>query len=122
MIKALLAALGIFGYFSAKWKLVKSEADLAIALPDPVPAERLAAPDLLVSIEVGGGLTLNGKPATLDKFGEIAKATSAEDPAALLVIEVGGEAVHERVLEILDAAASSGLNNVSFATRDEPAE
>lgn len=108
-------------------KPVKPEADMSMTLPGTVAqAEALDIPDeQRVAIQDNGQIVLNDlaldKPddrnlpallATLKRFKESSEANKSQ---ALITLDVSDGAVHQRVVDVLNACAKAGIQGVTFA-------
>ena len=114
-------------------KPVKPEADMSMTLPGTVAQEEsLDIPDeQRITIQDNGQIVLNDltldKPddknlptllATLRRFKE---SSDANKSRALITLDVSDHAVHQRVVDVLNACAKAGIQGVTFAgpTGDE---
>jgi biopolymer transport protein ExbD len=114
-------------------KPVKPEADMSMTLPGTVAQEEsLDIPDeQRIAIQDNGQIVLNDlaldRPddkhlpallATLVRFKESSEANKSE---ALITLDVSDGAVHQRVVDVLNACAKAGIQGVTFAgaTGDE---
>jgi len=114
-------------------KPVKPEADMSMTLPGTVAQEEsLDIPDeQRITIQDNGQIVLNDlaldKPedknlpallATLQRFKE---SSDANKSRALITLDVSDSAVHQRVVDVLNACAKAGIQGVTFAgtTGDE---
>ena len=108
-------------------KPVKPEADMTMTLPGTVAQEEaLDIPDeQRITIQDNGQIILNDlaldKPdskelpallGTLKRFKESSEANKSE---ALITIDVADSAVHQRVVDVLNACAQAGIQGVTFA-------
>jgi len=108
-------------------KPVKPEADVSMTLPGTVAQEQsLDIPDeQRVGIEENGQIVLNDLPldrpdskdlpallATLKRFKE---SSDANKNQALVTVDVNDRAVHQRVVDVLNACAQAGIQGVTFA-------
>ena len=115
-------------------KPVKPEADVSMTLPGTVSQEEsLDIPDeQRVTIQDNGQVVLNDlsldEPdsrelptllATLKRFKESADANKSE---ALVTVDVGDRAIHQRVVDVLNACAQAGITGVTFAGASEEEE
>lgn len=115
-------------------KPVKPEADMSMTLPGTVAQEdALDIPDeQRIAIQDNGQIVLNDlaldKPdnqelpallATLKRFKETADANKSQ---ALITLDVSDNAVHQRVVDVLNACAMAGIQGVTFAgaAEEEP--
>jgi len=114
-------------------KPVKQESDMTMSLPGTVPQEQtLEIPDeQRLLIQDNGQIVLNDLPldsiesselptllSTLKRFKESADANKSE---ALITLDVSDNAIHQRVVDVLNACAMAGIQGVTFAgaTGDE---
>jgi len=114
-------------------KPVKPEADMSMTLPGTVAQEEsLDIPDeQRITVQDNGQIVLNDlaldKPddknlpallATLKRFKE---SSDANKSRALITLDVSDNAVHQRVVDVLNACAKAGIQGVTFAgaTGDE---
>jgi len=114
-------------------KPVKPEADMSMTLPGTVAQEdALDIPDeQRITIQDNGQIVLNDlaldKPAdknlpallaTLKRFKE---SSDANKSRALITLDVSDNAVHQRVVDVLNTCAKAGIQGVTFAgaTGDE---
>ena len=108
-------------------KPVKQESDMTMTLPGTIPQEQtLDIPDeQRLLIQDNGQIVLNDLPldsiesselptllSTLKRFKESADANKSE---ALITLDVSDNAIHQRVVDVLNACAKAGIQGVSFA-------
>jgi biopolymer transport protein ExbD len=108
-------------------KPVKPEADIDMTLPGTVAQEEtLDIPDeQRITIQDNGQIILNDlaldKPdspelpalvSTLKRFKETADANKSQ---ALITVDVSDAAIHQRVIDVLNACALAGIQGVTFA-------
>jgi biopolymer transport protein ExbD len=108
-------------------KPVKPEADMSMTLPGTVSQEEtIEMPDeQRVTIQDNGQIVLNDLAldspdsrdlpamlATLKRFKESADANKSD---ALVTLDVSDKAVHQRVVDVLDACARAGIQGVTFS-------
>jgi len=115
-------------------KPVKPEADMDMTLPGTVSQEEaIDIPDeQIITIQDNGQIVLNDLPldkpdsrelpallATLKRFKESADANKSR---ALITLDVADNAVHQRVIDVLNSCAQAGIQGVTFAgaTEEEP--
>ena len=118
-------------YFMVTASLVKSEGDLGIRLPGIVQqAVTVDMPDeQIVEVRGSGRIYLNGREfdsvesqempeltATLIRYRMAAEAAKNE---ALLTIWAEDDAKHQRVIDVLNACAQAGIENVTFTSSVE---
>jgi biopolymer transport protein ExbD len=108
-------------------KPVKPESDMTMTLPGTIPQEQtLEIPDeQRLLIQDNGQIVLNDLPldsiesselptllSTLKRFKETADANKSE---ALITLDVSDKAIHQRVVDVLNACATAGIQGVTFA-------
>ena len=108
-------------------KPVKQESDMSMTLPGTISQEQtLDIPDeQRLIIQDNGQIILNDLPldeieshdlpallSTLKRFKESADANKSE---ALITLDVADNAVHQRVVDVLNACALAGIQGVTFA-------
>lgn len=115
-------------YFMVSSSLRKSEADLSLALPGAVAqAQALAIPDeQIIEVHSDGAIVLNGRayadPSktdlkdleyTLLRYQEASRLANV--PPAI-TIAADDEAVHERVIDVLNACAGANIKTITFGS------
>jgi biopolymer transport protein ExbD len=115
-------------YFMVTASLVKSEGDLGIKLPGVVQqAVAVDMPDeQIIEVRANGRIFLNGREyGTVDsqEFPELVftldryrQASDAARNKALITIWAEDEAKHQRVIDVMNACAAAGIENVTFAS------
>ena len=118
-------------YFMVTSSLKKQEADLGISLPGSVAQARtVTIPDeQIVEIVADGRIILNGQVFGADSGHDIPElyqlllrykqASDLTGSKALITIQAEAEAVHERVIDVMNACAGAGITHVTFGM-DEP--
>jgi biopolymer transport protein ExbD len=113
-------------YFMVTASLVKKEADIAFALPasvsqtEPVslPVEVIIEIDAEGTVQVEGlkydvsDRMLNELVVHLQGLQQIAASQSSIFTVNLLP---GGDVLHERIIEVMDACAAAGVKNLTFS-------
>ena len=115
-------------YFMVTCSLTKSEADLSIRLPGVIrQAVSVDMPDeQVIEVTDTGTVLLNGRqfggadPSDLSDLSytlERYRASSASSGnKALITIWAADAAKHQRVIDVMDACAGAGIDNVTFAS------
>jgi len=115
-------------YFMATASLVKSEGDLGIRLPGVIrQAVALDMPDeQIIEVRGTGRVFLNGRefgdPASRELSGlaqtlvRYRLASEAARSKPLITIWADDESTHQRVIDVLDACAQAGIENVTFTS------
>jgi len=114
-------------FFMATCSLVKSEGDLGIKLPGMVQqAVSVDMPDeQMVEVRADGRVFLNGRqfgdpstqslPELVQVLERYKAASDAAKNKALLTIAAEDKARHQRVIDVLNACAEAGIENVTFS-------
>ncbi len=91
--------------------------DLPKAAAEQVRKKKLT---LRVAIAADGRIYLEGKKLALDKLKkEFARVGRKKNNDVLVVIEADRKVYHGRVVKVMDAAKSAGLNRLAIATQPE---
>lgn len=113
-------------YFIMTASLVKKEADISFALPANVPQEQPVNLPVEVVIEIAadGTVQVEGMsyPVTDHMLNEMANNLLSLRQMALTqnsIFSVNllpeGDALHERIIEVMDACAAAGVKNLTFS-------
>ncbi len=115
-------------YFMVSARLKRPEADLSLALPGSVAQSvQLEIPDeQIIEVRAGGAIVLNNKvyaspdksdlaglEYTLLRYNQAAKLSRTK---AMITVAAEDDAVHERVVDVLNACAGAGIKNVTFGS------
>lgn len=97
---------------------------LQIQLPSANSQQQETAPKRVdVEVSAGGIFTVNGvevsKP-TVDRLSDLLKQATGNDPASVVVINADGNAPHQTVVNVMDAANQAGLTRITVTTRSRP--
>ncbi|QBG47555.1 biopolymer transporter ExbD [Verrucomicrobia bacterium S94] len=117
-------------YFMVSAQLKRTEADLDLALPGAVSVStQMEMPDeQIIEVLASGEIVLNNKvyaspdksdladlEYTLLRYAQAAKISKTK---AVITIAADDDAVHERVIDVLNACAGAGIKNVTFGTAE----
>lgn len=117
-------------YFMVSAQLKRTEADLDLALPGSVSVSaQMEIPDeQIIEVLSSGEIVLNNKvyasqdksdlaglEYTLLRYAQAAKISKSK---AVITIAAEDDAVHERVIDVLNACAGAGIKNVTFGTAE----
>ncbi|MDZ8119767.1 ExbD/TolR family protein [Pontiella agarivorans] len=117
-------------YFMVSAQLKRTEADLDLALPGAVSVStQMEIPDeQIIEVLASGEIVLNNKvyvsPDKADLAGleytllRYAQAAKISKTKAVITIAADDDAVHERVIDVLNACAGAGIKNVTFGTAE----
>ncbi|VGO22830.1 ExbD/TolR family protein [Pontiella sulfatireligans] len=115
-------------YFMVSARLKRPEADLSLALPGAVSVStEMEMPDeQIIEVLASGVIMLNNKvyeaPDKSDLVGleytllRYRQAAQLSKTKAMITIAAEDDAVHERVVDVLNACAGAGIENVTFGT------
>ncbi len=108
-------------FFLVATTLKKIDRELPLELPESAAA--VAAPrtadQLVISLDAGGRVYLDGSPATTGMLHDRLREVAAEDPSRKIRIEGDRAAPFEGLVEVLDLCNFEGLSNVRIRARDE---
>ncbi len=115
-------------YFMVSSTLKRTEADLTLALPGAVSVStQLEMPDeQIIEVLADGSIMLNNKIYSARDKSDLAglehtllrysQASAAAKVKAMITIAAEDDAVHERVVDVLNACAGAGIKNVTFGS------
>ena len=115
-------------YFMVSASLVKSEGDLGIKLPGlTVTEEQLEVPDeQIIEIRNSGRVFLNGRefghhedqemPELMNTLMRYKLASESTKNKALVTVWAEDKAKHQRLIDVLNACAGAGIENVTFTS------
>lgn len=120
-------------YFLVTCSLVKSEGDLGIRLPGIVQqAVSVDMPDeQMIEVRENGEVVLNGRafegvpgdpsrmPELEEVLGRYKLASDASHNKALITIWAADKARHQRVIDVMNACAAAGIENITFTAANE---
>jgi biopolymer transport protein ExbD len=118
-------------YFMVTASLVKSEGDLGIKLPGVVQQKvEVDMPDeQIIEVRENGRIYLNGRefgdvhsqelPELVYTLQRYKVASRASKNKALITIWADDEAKHQRVVDVMNACADAGIENVTFTSSTE---
>ena len=118
-------------YFMVTASLVKSEGDLGIKLPGIVQqAVAVDMPDeQIIEVRENGRVYLNGReygsvdsqelPDLMGTLARYKAASGASKSKALITIWSDDKAKHQRVIDVMNACAGAGIENVTFTAAIE---
>ena len=118
-------------FFMATASLVKSEGDLGIKLPGVVQqAAQVDMPDeQIIEVRESGRVYLNGRefgehnahdiPELVSTLARYRMASDASKNKALITIWAEDTAKHQRVIDVMNACADAGIENITFTSSTE---
>lgn len=121
-------------YFMSTASLIKSEGDLGIQLPGMVAqAESVDMPDeQIIEVRGNGQVYLNDReydrfdsmdmPQLTETLVRYRLASEATKNKAMITINGHNNAMHQRVIDVLNACAAAGITNVTFAGSSDAEE
>ena len=119
-------------YFMVTASLKKQEADLGIHLPGAVAqAQSVLIPDeQIVDVLADGSIVLNGQifapgsghdlPELFHVLLRYKQASDLTNTKALVTIQAEDDALHQRVIDVMNACAGAGIRHVTFGMDDTP--
>jgi biopolymer transport protein ExbD len=118
-------------YFMVTASLVKSEGDLSIKLPGLVQqAVTVDMPDeQIIEVHANGSVLLNGMefgsvdsqemPNLVSLLTRYKLASDATHNKAMVTIWADDESKHQRVIDVMNACADAGIENITFTSSVE---
>ena len=115
-------------YFMVSARLKRPEADLSLALPGSVSvSSQMEMPDeQIIEVLPDGGIVLNSKVYNAQDKSDLVgleytllryrQAAQLSKTKAMITIAADDDAVHERVIDVLNACAGAGIKNVTFGS------
>lgn len=73
--------------------------------------------DITIAISREGALSVDGKTVSLENLTKEFNLLYKINPEAMVIIQGDAEATHGKVVQVMDAAKSSGLNKLAIATK-----
>lgn len=73
--------------------------------------------EMTISISKEGIFSLEGKTVTINDLSGKFKALYAINPDSMVVIQGDTDALHGKVVQVMDTAKAAGLNKLAIATR-----
>lgn len=113
-------------YFMVTSSLIKKEADMSVSLPGPVAqTEQVDMPDeQIIDVLADGQIVLNGSVYGEEGGHEISGleetltryrlACEAMDAKAFITIQPEDDALHARVIDVMNACAGAGIKALTF--------
>jgi len=115
-------------YFLVTTTLTKQEADLGMALPgvSSVESESVEIDQMMIEIGGDGGVYVNDElmdsdlndrrlPRLTERLQRYAQSAQIAGSDAMVVIDCADDAENQRFIDVLNACAHTGLQNVSLA-------
>ncbi|MFW5882763.1 MAG: ExbD/TolR family protein [Verrucomicrobiota bacterium] len=118
-------------YFMVSMQLVKEEADLGIQLPGPPPEDVQEKPpnDHYIDIQPDGQVLFNGAPIDApndpdmpqltNRLVSLRAADQRMDVETIITISPDPEALHQRSIDVLNAAAIAEISAITFGAPPE---
>ena len=98
----------------------------AVSLDLPVATQSEEVQTIFaVSLTADGQLVIDGQPASDEELRDRARAALERDEGLRAVIQADGDVRHRRVIAVLDALKTSGIERIAFGTiaaRDRPGD
>ncbi|AKJ64101.1 ExbD/TolR family protein [Kiritimatiella glycovorans] len=113
-------------YFMVSASLIKQEAELGVTLPGKVEqTEEVEMPDeQVIMINGSGKVLLNNReygnvdsremPELVATLGRYRQASEALNTKAFVTVQAADEALHQRVVDVMNACAAAGIKNLTF--------
>lgn len=113
-------------YFMVTTSIIKQEADLGMQLPGEVrQTTAVVMPDeQIVEIYADGRVVLNGQvydspdsrtmPDLTRVLRRFKQSADLANTPAMITIQAEDDAIHQRIIDVMDACAEAGIRSVSF--------
>jgi biopolymer transport protein ExbD len=113
-------------YFMVTTMILKVEADLGMTLPGRVKqSTTLKMPDeQIIEVRGDGRILLNGRvydaggnrnmPELTDTLNRFREASALTNTPAMITIQAHDKAIHQRVIDVMNACAAADIKYVSF--------
>ncbi|MCB1070375.1 MAG: biopolymer transporter ExbD [Kiritimatiellae bacterium] len=113
-------------YFMVTTTIIKQEADLGMQLPGQVQqSTAVVMPDeQIIEVLADGRVILNGQvydrpdsrnmPELTHVLRRFKQAADLSRIPAMITIQAEDDAIHQRVIDVMDACAAAGIKSVSF--------
>lgn len=75
--------------------------------------------ELVVAVLADGAVIAKGEQVSMSELEEIFAAEAAQSKDKLVLVQADEDAVHRRVVEVMETARKAGLANLAIATRPE---
>jgi biopolymer transport protein ExbD len=96
----------------------QKESRAQVELPPAARSENEKMETLAVTMPATGELLLDEQPLSLEELRLRLRAAKDEGSKLAVVLRADAAVTHGRVVEVLEAARSEGIENLSIATRD----
>jgi biopolymer transport protein ExbD len=73
--------------------------------------------EMTVSITKEGKVSLEGRAVTIEDLSREFRALYSINPEAMVIVQGDEEALHGKVVQVMDAAKAAGLSKLAIATR-----
>lgn len=113
-------------FFIVTSKPIRQEADISLSLPGLLSqAEPFETPDeTKINIGLGGEISVNEVPMSLAALEQrlrlFKESADANQTVAMVTVEAHDAALHQRIVDVLNVCANSGIGDVTFS--DEPSQ
>ncbi len=78
-----------------------------------------ASDDLVVAILADGTVLARGEQVSPTELQQIFSEEAKKNASKVVLVQADGEAIHKRVVEVMESARKAGLQNLAIATKPE---
>lgn len=75
--------------------------------------------ELVVAVPADGSIIVRGEMVSLTDLETIFKTAASADAERVVLVQADENAIHKRVVEVMEAARRAGLKNLAIATKPE---
>ncbi|MCI0571931.1 MAG: biopolymer transporter ExbD [Myxococcaceae bacterium] len=96
-----------------------AKAGLKVNLPKGGAADvTVTRKDLAVAVLADGRLVMDGNVVTEEELKKVLEKAHQEDPSTLVVVQADEGVAHGKVVQVMEAAKSSGLGQLAIGVRE----
>ncbi len=94
---------------------------IRVNLPSGSKAEEVTSisNELVVAVLRTGEIVARGQALSLEELKDLFAQEAARDQSQLVLVQADEEAIHKRVVEVMETARAAGLTNLAIATEPE---
>lgn len=96
-------------------------AGFQVQLPSGASAEEVGSmgDEFVVAIPADGPLVFRGEEVSFNQLEEIFSKEAKKNPDRLVLVQADEQALHKKVVSVMEIARKAGLRNLAIATRPE---
>lgn len=96
-------------------------AGFKVNLPSGTKAEKLTGgeDELVIAVPREGAIIVKGEQVSLSELETMLREVAGKNTERLVLVQADEEAIHKRVVEVMETARRAGLKNLAIATKPE---